>query len=191
MSTAQKPSESEAMAAVKTLIAWTGDDPERDSLLETPLRVIKAFREFFVGYTQDPKEILKKTFTELANYDEMIVLKKLRLESYCEHHMVPIIGMAHVAYIPDRRVVGISKLARIVDVYARRLQTQENMTTQIAESIQSVLQPKGVAVVIDAIHQCMTTRGVRKAESSTVTSQMLGIFRKDPRTRAEFMQLIQ
>tara|TARA_B100001142_G_scaffold80252_1_gene80955 strand:- start:6 stop:605 length:600 start_codon:yes stop_codon:yes gene_type:complete len=185
-----KPSREEAMDAVRTMIAWAGDDPSREGLLETPKRVIKAYEEFFAGYEMDPDEILNKTFEEVAGYDEMIIIKDIRLESHCEHHMVPILGKAHLAYIPNNRVVGISKLARVVDVYGKRLQTQETMTAQIAESIDRVLQPKGVAVVVDAGHQCMTTRGIHKTNATTITSQMLGIFRSDYRTRSEFMNLI-
>ena len=185
-----KPSKEEAMDAVKTLLAWAGDDPAREGLLETPKRVVKAYEEFFAGYNMDPDEILNKTFEEVAGYDEMVIIKDVQLESMCEHHMAPIIGKAHVAYIPNKRVVGISKLARIVDVYGKRLQTQETMTAQIADSIQRVLDTKGVAVVIDAAHQCMTTRGVHKTESTTITSRMLGVFRTDYRTRSEFMNLI-
>ncbi len=184
------PTAEEAMEAVKTLIAWTGDDPNREGLLETPKRVIKAYQEFFEGYTTNPDKILSKTFEEVAGYDEMVVIRDIRLESHCEHHMVPILGKAHVAYIPDKRVVGISKLARVVDCYGKRLQTQETMTAQIASCIQRVLLPKGVAVVIDAAHQCMTTRGVQKSTASTVTSRMLGLFRTDARTRMEFMNFI-
>ena len=178
------------MDAVRTMIAWAGDDPSREGLLETPKRVIKAYEEFFAGYDMDPDEILNKTFEEVAGYDEMIIIKDIRLESHCEHHMVPILGKAHLAYIPNNRVVGISKLARVVDVYGKRLQTQETMTAQIAESINRVLQPKGVAVVVDAGHQCMTTRGIHKTNATTITSQMLGVFRSDYRTRSEFMNLI-
>ena len=185
-----KPSREEAMDAVITMIAWAGDDPSREGLLETPKRVIKAYEEFFAGYDMDPDEILNKTFEEVAGYDEMIIIKDIRLESHCEHHMVPILGKAHLAYIPNNRVVGISKLARVVDVYGKRLQTQETMTAQIAESINRVLQPKGVAVVVDAGHQCMTTRGIHKTHATTITSQMLGVFRSDYRTRSEFMNLI-
>ena len=185
-----KPSREEAMDAVRTMIAWAGDDPSREGLLETPKRVIKAYEEFFAGYEMDPDEILNKTFEEVAGYDEMIIIKDIRLESHCEHHMVPILGKAHLAYIPNNRVVGISKLARVVDVYGKRLQTQVTMTAQIAESIDRVLQPKGVAVVVDAGHQCMTTRGIHKTNATTITSQMLGVFRSDYRTRSEFMNLI-
>ena len=186
-----RPTREEAMEAVKTMLAWAGDDPTREGLLETPKRVVKAYEEFFSGYNMDPDEILNKTFEEVAGYDEMIIIKDIRLESHCEHHMVPILGKAHLAYIPNNRVVGISKLARIVDVYGKRLQTQETMTAQIANSIQRVLYPKGVAVVIDAGHQCMTTRGIHKTNATTITSQMLGIFRSDYRTRSEFMNLIK
>ena len=184
------PSRQEAMHAVKTLIAWAGDNPNREGLIDTPKRVVDAYGEFFEGYNMNPKEILSRTFEEVEGYDEMVVIKNIRVESHCEHHIVPILGTAHVAYIPDKRVVGISKLARLVDVYGKRLQTQETMTAQIADTIQSVLKPKGVAVIIDAAHQCMTTRGIHKAESSTVTRRMLGLFRDDPKTRKEFMELI-
>ena len=185
-----QPSEEEAKEAVKTLIAWAGDNPDREGLIETPKRVINAYKEFFEGYTTDPDKILSKTFEEVAGYDEMVVIKDIRLESHCEHHMVPILGKAHVAYIPDKRVVGISKLARIIDVFGKRLQTQETMTAQVADTINKVLQPKGVGVIIDAAHQCMTTRGIHKTETSTVTSRMLGDFR-DPATRTEFLNLVQ
>ncbi len=187
----KKPSIAEAIKAVETLIRYTGDDPTREGLKETPKRVVRSYDEFFSGYNKNPDEILAKTFEEVEGYDEMVIVKNIDLESHCEHHMVPIIGIAHVAYIPDKRVVGISKLARIVDVYAKRLQTQETMTAQIADSISRILKPKGVAVVIDAAHQCMSTRGVHKRHSSTVTSRMLGLFRSDPRTRSEFMNLIK
>ena len=186
----KQPTEQEAKEAVRTLIAWAGDNPNREGLLDTPKRVIKAFNEFYSGYKENPDKILSKTFEEVAGYDEMVIIKKIRLESHCEHHMVPILGEAHVAYIPDKRVVGISKLARVVDCYAKRLQTQETMTAQIAACIQRVLLPKGVAVVVDAGHQCMTTRGVHKSTATTVTSRMLGVFRTDARTRMEFMNFI-
>ena len=182
--------EEEVQEAVRTLITWAGDDPTREGLLDTPKRVLKAFNEFFSGYKEDPDKILSKTFEEVAGYDEMVVIKNIRLESHCEHHMVPILGTAHVAYIPEKRVVGISKLARIVDCYAKRLQTQETLTAQIAACIQRVLLPRGVAVVIDASHQCMTTRGVHKTSANTITSRMLGIFRTDARTRMEFLNFI-
>tara|TARA_B100000927_G_scaffold290852_1_gene290816 strand:+ start:1087 stop:1665 length:579 start_codon:yes stop_codon:yes gene_type:complete len=185
-----KPSREEALKAVKTLIEWAGDDPTREGLIETPKRVVAAYEEFFEGYAQDPEEILEKTFEEVEGYDEMVIVKDIRLESHCEHHIVPILGKAHIGYIPNRRVVGISKLARIVDVFGKRLQTQETMTSQIANTIQKVLDPKGVAVVIDAGHQCMTTRGVHKTESSTVTSSMKGIFKENPVTRNEFLSFV-
>ena len=185
-----KPSREEALKAVKTLIEWAGDDPAREGLIETPKRVVAAYEEFFEGYNQDPEEILEKTFEEVEGYDEMVIVKDIRLESHCEHHIVPILGKAHIGYIPNKRVVGISKLARIVDVFGKRLQTQETMTSQIANTIQKVLDPKGVAVVIDAGHQCMTTRGVHKTESSTVTSSMKGIFKENPVTRTEFLSFI-
>lgn len=185
-----KPTRQEAEAAVKTLISWAGDNPNREGLIETPKRVVKSYEEFYSGYDQDPEEILSKVFEEVEGYDEIIIVKDIRLESHCEHHMVPILGKAHVAYIPDQRVVGISKLARVVDLYAKRLQTQETMTAQIADTIDRVLKPKGVAIVIDAAHQCMSSRGVHKTETSTVTSRMLGAFRENPKSRMEFMNLI-
>ncbi len=185
-----RPSKEQAMDAVRTLISWAGDDVKREGLLDTPQRVVEAYEEFFAGYNMDPDEILSRTFEEAEDYDEMVLLKNMRLESHCEHHMVAIIGKAHVAYIPDKRVVGISKIARLVDVYAKRLQTQETMTAQIADTIQRVLKPKGVAVVIDAAHQCMTTRGIHKNETTTVTSRLHGLFKSDPRTRVEFMTMI-
>jgi len=188
--TNQKPTREEAEDAVKTLISWAGDNPEREGLIETPKRVVKSYEEFYAGYDQDPESILSKVFEEVEGYDEMIIVKDIRLESHCEHHMVPILGKAHVAYIPDQRVVGISKLARVVDLYAKRLQTQETMTAQIADTIDRVLKPKGVAIVIDAAHQCMSSRGVHKTETSTVTSRMLGAFRDNPKSRMEFMNLI-
>jgi GTP cyclohydrolase I len=185
-----KPDRAEAEEAVRTLIRWAGDDPTREGLLGTPDRVVRAYEEFFGGYDSNPVEILTRTFKEIADYDEMVVLKDIRFESHCEHHMLPIIGKAHIAYLPDHRVVGISKLARIVDAYARRLQIQEKMTAEIANAINEVLQPKGVAVVIDAAHQCMTTRGVHKSGVSMVTSRMLGAFRDNDSTRKEFLAII-
>ncbi len=185
-----RPGRDEAEAAVRTLIRWAGDDPTREGLLDTPARVARAFEEFFAGYREDPAAILARTFEETEGYDEMIVLKDVRLESTCEHHMVPIIGRAHVAYLPRRRVVGISKLARLVDAYARRLQIQEKLTVQIADTLQEVLQPKGVAVVVEAAHQCMTTRGVHKPGVAMVTSRMLGAFRDNPDTRREFFAIV-
>ena len=185
-----KPSRQEAEEAVKTLICWTGDDPDREGLIETPKRVVKAYEEFFEGYEIDPEEVLKKTFEEVQGYDDAVIVRNIRVESHCEHHIVPILGVAHVGYIPNNRVVGISKLARVVEIFGKRLQTQETMTAQIADTIQKVLEPKGVAVVVDASHQCMTTRGIHKTESSTITSRMLGAFRDNPETRSEFMNLI-
>ena len=185
-----KPSREEAEEAVRTLICWTGDDPDREGLIETPKRVVKAYEEFFEGYDIDPEEVLQKTFEEVQGYDDAVIVRNIRVESHCEHHIVPILGVAHVGYIPNNRVVGISKLARVVEIFGKRLQTQETMTAQIADTIQKVLEPKGVAVVVDASHQCMTTRGIHKTESSTITSRMLGAFRDNPETRSEFMNLI-
>ena len=185
-----KPTKEEALKAVETLISWAGDDPTREGLIETPDRVIRAYKEFFAGYEEDPEKVLTKTFEEVEGYDDAVIVRNIRVESHCEHHMVPILGVAHIGYIPNKRVVGISKLARIVDIYGKRLQTQETMTAQIADTIQRVLEPKGVAVVIDAGHQCMTTRGIHKTESSTITSRMLGSFRDNIETRSVFMHLI-
>jgi len=185
-----KPTEKEVHDAVRKLLLWAGDDPDREGLVGTPDRVARAYKEFFAGYEQDPEEILRTTFEEVEGYDEMVLVKDIGVESHCEHHMVPIIGRAHIAYIPNNRVVGISKLARVVDIFAKRLQIQEKMTAQIANAIENVLQPKGIAVVIDASHQCMTTRGVNKPESSTVTSAMRGVFKDNPRTRNEFLSFI-
>ena len=185
-----KPTRKEAEDAVKTLISWAGDDPKREGLIETPKRVVKSYEEFYAGYDKDPAEILSKVFEEIEGYDEIVLVKDILLESHCEHHMVPILGKAHVAYLPDKRVVGLSKLARVVDLYAKRLQTQETMTAQIADTINDVLKPKGVAVVIDAEHQCMSSRGVAKKGASTVTSRMLGAFRDSQKSRMEFMNLI-
>lgn len=186
----QRPTRTEAEAAIRTLLRWAGDDPDREGLLDTPRRVVSAFEEWFSGYGADPVDILKRTFEETDGYDEMVLLKDIRFESHCEHHMAPIIGKAHVAYLPDRRVVGISKLARLVEAYAKRLQIQEKMTAQIANAIDEVLQPKGVAVVIAAAHQCMTTRGVHKSGVVMVTSRMLGAFRDNPSTRREFLAMV-
>ena len=182
--------EKEALEAVRTLILWAGDDPEREGLVDTPTRVVKAYKEFFSGYEEDPEQILSRTFEEVEGYDDAVIVRNIRVESHCEHHMVPIVGVAHIGYIPKKRVVGISKLARLVDLFGKRLQTQETMTAQIADTIEKVLQPKGVAVVIDANHQCMSTRGVHKTESSTITSRMLGTFRSDSKAREEFISLI-
>ena len=184
-----KPRRVEVEAAVRTLIRWTEDDPGRDGLHETPSRVARAFEEFFVGYALDPVEILQKTFEEIEGYDEMIVLRGIRFESHCEHHMAPIVGKAWVAYIPNGRVVGISKLARVVETYAKRLQIQEKMTAQIANTINEVLKPQGVGVIIKATHHCMTTRGIHKPDTDLVTSRMLGVFRENPITRQEFLNM--
>jgi len=185
-----RPSRAEAEAAVRTLLLWAGDDPEREGLLDTPARVVRAYEEFFSGYQEDPVQILARSFEETEGYDEMVVLRDIRLESHCEHHMVPIIGRAHVAYLPAGRVVGISKLARVVEAYARRLQIQEKLTAQIANSIDEVLKPRGVAVVIEAAHQCMTTRGVHQPGVSMITSRMLGEFRTDSGLRREFLAMV-
>jgi GTP cyclohydrolase I len=185
-----RPSRDEAEAAVETLLRWAGDDPTREGLLETPARVARAFEDWFSGYNEDPEDYMKRTFEEVEGYDEMIVLRDIRFESHCEHHLAPIIGKAHVGYLPTNKVVGISKLARVVEAYARRLQVQEKMNAQIANTIQRILEPKGVAVVIEAQHQCMTTRGVHKTGVTMVTSTMLGAFRKDPMTRREFLTII-
>ena len=190
MTNIKKPTREEAEAAVRTMLAWTGDNPDREGLVETPKRVVRAYEQFFAGYEMDPKEVLSKVFEEVEGYDEMVIVKDIRVESHCEHHIVPILGKAHVGYLPNKRIVGISKLARVVDIFGKRLQTQEVMTAQIANVINEVLEPKGVAVVMNAKHQCMTTRGVHKPESSTITSTMLGAFRENPDTRAEFMNLI-
>jgi len=187
---AGRPSRDEAEEAVRTLLRWAGDDPNREGLAETPERVARAYEDWFSGYKDDPEEYLSRTFEEVEGYDEMIVLKDIRFESHCEHHLAPIIGRAHIGYLPNNKVVGISKLARVVEAYARRLQVQEKMNAQIANCIQSVLEPKGVAVVIEATHQCMTTRGVHKPGVTMVTSTMLGDFRKNPLTRREFLSVI-
>jgi len=187
----RKPSRKKAEEAIATLLLWAGDDPRREGLIDTPARVARAYEDWFSGYKDDPVGYLKRTFEEVEGYDEMIVLRDIRFESHCEHHMAPIIGRAHVGYLPSDKVVGISKLARVVEAFARRFQVQEKMTAQIAHCIQDVLKPKGVGVVIDAVHQCMTTRGVHKSGVSMVTSQMLGSFRKDARTRSEFLNMIR
>jgi GTP cyclohydrolase I len=185
-----RPSEEEAQAAIRTLIRWAGDDPEREGLRDTPKRVAKSYGEFFRGYDEDPVALLERTFEEVEGYDEIVLLRDIRLESHCEHHMVPIIGRAHVAYLPHRRVVGISKLARVVDAYAHRLQIQEKLTAQICNTINEVLAPRGTAVIIEAAHECMTTRGVHKPGVSMVTSRMLGAFRDDPTTRRELLAMV-
>ena len=187
---ADRPSRDAAEKAVRTLIQWAGDDPDREGLLDTPARVVRAYEEYFQGYNADPEDILKRTFEEVEGYDEMVLLRDIRFESHCEHHMAGIIGKAHVAYLPKKRVVGISKLARVVEIYAQRLQIQEKMTAQVAKAINDVLQPDGVAVVIEAAHQCMTCRGVRKTGVTMVTSKMIGAFREDDRTRREFLSMI-
>jgi GTP cyclohydrolase IA len=186
-----RPSRAEVEAAYRTVIRWIGEDPNRDGLKETPARVVRALDEFFSGYRQDPVDILQKTFEEIEGYDEMIVLRGVRFESHCEHHMAPIIGQAWVAYVPNGRVVGISKLARIVDVYAKRMQIQEKLTAQIANTIDEVLKPQGVGVIVKASHHCMTTRGIHKHGTDLVTSRMLGCFRDNPITRQEFLKMVE
>ncbi len=185
-----KLSREDLLEAVRKLILWIGDDPEREGLVDTPERVLKSYEDFFWGYDVDPEAILERTFDEVAGYNDIVLVKDIRLESHCEHHMVPIIGKAHVAYIPNERVVGISKLARLVDIYAKRLQTQETLTSQIGTVIEKVLKPKGVAVLIDAEHECMSTRGVRKQEAKTVTRHMSGVFQDDMALRMELFSLI-
>jgi GTP cyclohydrolase I len=186
----RRPGRKQAEEAVRTLLLWAGEDPRREGLIDTPRRVVSAYEDWFGGYKEDPVRFLKRTFEEVDGYDEMIVLRDIAFESHCEHHMAPIIGCAHVGYLPNNKVVGISKLARVVEAFARRFQVQEKMTAQIANCIWDVLNPKGVGVVIEATHQCMTTRGIHKSDVSMVTSQMLGLFRKDARTRAEFLGMI-
>jgi GTP cyclohydrolase IA len=185
-----KPTREEAEEAVRTLLGWIGEDPSREGLRGTPKRVVSAYEDWFGGYKDDPVEFLRRTFHEVDGYDEMVVLRDISFESHCEHHMAPITGKVHIGYLPDRKVVGISKLARVVEAFSRRLQVQETMTSQIAHCIQDVLRPKGVGVVVEGVHQCMTTRGVRKHGVAMITSQLLGHFRSDPRTRAEFMNII-
>ncbi|HEX2580858.1 MAG TPA: GTP cyclohydrolase I FolE [Dongiaceae bacterium] len=185
-----RPSQKEAEDAVRTLILWAGDDPDREGLRETPRRVVRSYREFFSGYQVNPEKLLQKFFLETNGYDEMVLLKDMRFESHCEHHIAPIIGRAHIAYIPNKRVIGISKMARLLDVYAKRLQIQEKMTAQIATTLDRVLQPLGVGVIVDASHQCMTTRGVHKPGTSMITSHMLGSFRNQDSTRKEFLSLV-
>ena len=185
-----RPTQKQAEEAVRTLISWAGDNPDREGLIETPKRVAKAYREFFAGYDAKPDEILGKTFEEVEGYDDMVLLKDMRMESHCEHHMVPFLGMAHIAYIPNKKVVGISKIARLLDVFSKRLQTQETMTAQIAETLSKGLKAKGVAVLIDAKHQCMTTRGIHKIHTSTITKTMLGAFKSDPEMERKFLTMI-
>lgn len=189
--TSKKPTRQEAEEAVRTLIRWAGDDPTREGLLDTPARVARAYEEFFKGYEGDPESVLNRTFKDVEGYDEMIVLRDIVFESYCEHHMVPFTGRAHIAYIPSCRVLGVSKLARLVDMFAKRLQVQEKLTAQIAHTLNTVLKPRGVGVVIEATHMCMTTRGVHKPGAVMQTSQLLGSFRSDPRTRQEFFSLLK
>lgn len=187
----ERPTREAAEQAVRTLIQWAGDNPDREGLRDTPGRVTRAYEEYFGGYGQDPYEILRRTFEETNGYDEMVVLRDIDFRSHCEHHMAPIVGRAHIGYLPNNRVIGISKLARVVDVFARRLQIQEKLTSEIADSIEAVMQPRGVGVVVEAVHHCMTTRGVRKEGVMMVTSRMLGSFRSDPKTRREFLSMIE
>ena len=186
-----RPSREQAEKAVRTLIQWAGDDPDREGLVDTPARFVRAWDEYFSGYNEDPVDVLERTFKETGGYDEMVVLRDIEFFSHCEHHVVPIIGKVHVAYLPSSRVIGISKLARVVEIFARRLQIQEKLTAEIAKSIDEVLKPKGVGVVVQAQHQCMTTRGVKKSGVSMITSHMLGAFRDDSKTRREFLSLIE
>lgn len=188
--TSARPSIDQAREAVRTLLRWAGEDPDREGLVDTPDRVARAYREWFTGYDEDPVEVLQRTFEETDGYDEMVVMRDIRLESFCEHHIAPIIGWVHVGYLPDKRIVGISKLARLVEIYGRRLQVQEKLTAQIANAIDEVLKPKGVACVVEATHHCMTTRGVHKTGTTLVTSRMLGDIRTDPTTRREFLAMI-
>ncbi len=185
------PTRAEAEAAVRTLIRFAGDRPEREGLRDTPRRVVESYSEFFAGYQQDPIEVLSRTFEDVHGYDDLVMVRDIRLESHCEHHMLPILGVAHVAYLPQDRVVGISKLARVIDIFAKRLQTQETMTAQIAEAIENALKPRGVAILIDALHQCMTTRGVHKPNASTITTRFTGVFAENPDYRDRFMRMIQ
>jgi GTP cyclohydrolase IA len=186
----RRPNREQAEAAVRTLIAWTGDDPLREGLLDTPRRVVEAYDEFFAGYEGDPFEILRCTFDDVQGYDDLVMLRDIRLESHCEHHMLPIAGVAHVAYLPRGRVVGLSKLARVIDIFAKRLQIQETLTAQIANAIDEVLQPHGVAIIVDAMHECMSTRGIRKLGTTTITTRFTGVFKDDPNYRGRFMQLV-
>lgn len=186
-----KPSRDEAEKAVEVLLRWAGDNPQREGLLDTPARVARAYEEFFAGYTEEPEQMLERTFEEVEGYDDIVMLRDIAMQSHCEHHLVPILGKAHIAYLPDTRVVGISKLARVLDSYSRRLQTQETMTSQVANAIQNALKPKGVAILIDAQHQCMTTRGVKKPDVSMVTTQFTGEFKKDPLLRDRFYRHIE
>ena len=189
--TVNRPSRDEAEKAVEILLRWAGDNPQREGLLDTPARVVRAYEEFFAGYTEDPEQMLERTFEEVEGYDDIVMLRDIAMQSHCEHHLVPILGKAHIAYLPDTRVVGISKLARVLDSFSRRLQTQETMTSQVANAIQNALKPKGVAILIDAQHQCMTTRGVKKPDVSMVTTQFTGEFKKDPSLRDRFYRHIE
>ncbi len=191
MNNINKPTREQAEQAVRTLIAWAGDNPNREGLIETPKRVVNAYQDFFLGYNEDPIKILGKTFEEIEGYNDIVLIKNIRLESHCEHHMVPFLGVAHVAYLPNKKVVGISKIARLVDVFAKRLQTQETMTAQIANSLNIALNPRGVAVLIDAKHQCMTTRGIHKVNASTVTTSFLGEFKDNSTLENRFLQMIK
>lgn len=184
------PTREDAEAAVRTLILWAGDDPAREGLLDTPRRVVDAYREYFAGYHEDPFEVLSRTFEEVHGYDDLVMLRDIRLESHCEHHIAPILGVAHVAYLPRDRVVGISKLARVVEIFSKRLQTQETMTAQIADAIEQALKPRGVAVLVDALHQCMTTRGVHKTDVSTITTRFTGVFKDDADYRDRFLNMV-
>ncbi len=186
-----KPSQEQAEAAVRTLIAWAGDNPDREGLVDTPKRVVKAYEEFFAGYSEDPDAVLARTFEDVEGYDDMVMLRDIDLESHCEHHMVAILGKVHIAYMPVDKVVGISKLARVIEIFAKRLQTQETMTAQIVDCIQRVLEPAGVAILVDAKHQCMTTRGIKKAQVATITTRFTGVFADDPRMEARFLNMIQ
>jgi GTP cyclohydrolase I len=190
-STLKRPSQEQAEEAVRTLIAWAGDDPNREGLRDTPTRVVKAYREFFKGYSEDPAQALSRTFDDVGGYDDIVMLRDIEFNSHCEHHIVPFIGRAHVAYLPSHAVVGISKLARVVEIYARRLQTQETMTAQIAKSIDAALEPKGAAVMIEAVHQCMSLRGVNKRNVATITTQFTGEFKSNPVLQARFMELVR
>ena len=187
----ERPSLQEAEEAVRTLIAWAGDDPSREGLLDTPKRVVNAYREFFRGYEECPIEVLSRTFEEVGGYDDIVMLRDIDINSHCEHHMIPFIGRAHIAYYPSDKVVGISKLARVIDIFAHRLQTQETMTAQVAETIDAVLRPRGVAVMIEAVHQCMSLRGVQKRDVATITTQFLGEFKTDPNLQVRFMDLVR
>ncbi|MGI9371877.1 MAG: GTP cyclohydrolase I FolE [Hyphomicrobiales bacterium] len=185
------PTEEEAKQAVRTLIAWSGDDPDREGLLDTPKRVVKAYREFFSGYDEDPVAVLSRTFEEAGGYDDIVMLRDIDFNSHCEHHVIPFIGKAHIAYFPTDRVVGISKLARVVEIYARRLQTQETMTAQVSDAIEEALAPKGSAIMIDAVHQCMSLRGIQKRNVSTITTKFTGIFKEDVALQARFLELVR